>query len=139
MHRKKNAAIDSSSVAQDSTTIIYSKTCYCGRKFSGKGWYARHVLSCSKYLSEKSSMIETIPADAASEMCDNFNRLESNSAESSILDDLIELEGLEENGDYDDDDDGNMHKAKFDELISDQEEISFDSEFVSNILLDGPC
>ena len=85
-------------------------------------------------------MIETIPADAASEMCDNFNSLESNSAESSILDDLIEVEGLEENSDYDDDDDdGNMHKTKFDELISDQEEISFDSEFVSNILLDGPC
>ena len=83
-------------------------------------------------------MIEIIPADASSEMCDNFNSLESNSAESSILDDLIELEGLEENGDYDDDD-GNMHKAKFDELISDQEEISFDSEFVSNILVDDPC
>ena len=127
MHRKKTAALNSSSVSQDSATITHSNTCLCGRKFSGKGWYARHVLSCNQYLSQMSSTTDTIPSYTASEMCDNLNELEYNSAVSLILDDLIELEGLEESGDYDDDD-SNMHNVKLNELNSDQEEISFDSK-----------
>lgn len=70
-------------------------------------------------------------------MCDNFNELVSNSVISLMLDNLIELEGLEEDGDYDDDD-SNMHNVKLNEVNSDQEEISFDSNFVSNILIDDP-
>ena len=129
MLRKKSAALDRSS---SSTTIIKSNTCLCGRAFFGKGWYARHVLSCRTHLTQKSS---TTPADSAPEMCDNFNQLVSNSVISLMLDNLIELEGLEEDGDYDDDD-SNMHNVKLNEVNSDQEEISFDSNFASNILID---
>ena len=127
--KKKSSSLDGS---HPPTTIINPNICLCGREFTGKGWYARHILSCGKYLSQQSPII---PAHASSEMNVYLNELEPTAVVSSILDNLIELEGLEENGDYDDDD-NNVLKSKFIELNLDEEEILFDSKFVSNILID---
>ena len=51
-----------------------------------------------------------------------------------MLDNLIELECLQEYGDYDYDADKECVLAV--EINSDKEEISFDSNFVSNIISD---
>ena len=92
--------------------------CPCGKKFSGKGWFGRHILSCNTYITQHTSKVQSNAIDT----------------ESVVLDNLIELECLQDYGDYDYDADMECLLAV--ESNSDKDEISFDSKFVSNILID---
>ena len=113
--KKKKKAI--SSVTHENNSIL-DNSCPCGRKFTGKGWFSRHILSCSTYITQHTSNVQNIIIDR----------------EAVMLDNLIELECLQEYGDYDYDADKECALAV--EINCDKEEISFDSNFVSNIISD---
>jgi hypothetical protein len=75
-------------------------------------------LWCNKYIAQHTSNIDIDVADK----------------ESVVLDNLIELECLQEYGDYDYDAD--MDGLLAIESNSKREDIAFDSNFVSNIVID---
>ena len=95
-----------------------SNSCPCGRNFTGKGWLTRHQLSCPKYIALYTPQIPNDIPDR----------------ESVELDNLIELEGLQFYGDFDNNAD--RESATNLESNSDAREISFDSDFVSAIIED---
>ena len=98
------------------STQMLKNSCPCGKSFTGKGWLSRHQLSCPKYIALHTPLI---PNDILDK-------------ESIGLDNLIELEGLQFYGDFDNSAD---HESATNlESNSDASEISFDSDFVSNII-----
>lgn len=113
---KKKSKATSSAVSEKHS--MPNNSCPCGKKFTGNGWYCRHILSCNKYITQHTSNIDIVVADN----------------ESVLLDNLIELECLQEFGDYDYDAD--MEGLLAIESNSEKEENSFDSNFVSNIVID---
>lgn len=79
--KKKNVTTTNTTTAQAVTIDKYS--CPCGREFTGNGWLARHIISCSIYININNTSSDHIPADHSS----------------VILDNLLENEGLQDLGD----------------------------------------
>ena len=50
-HKKKNVTSDSTTNSQ--AVPVEKCLCICGREFTGNGWLARHIVSCSIYLNAK--------------------------------------------------------------------------------------
>jgi hypothetical protein len=109
--QKKKA---STTCVSEPRAITYS--CSCGKKFLGKGWLARHILSCATYISTHSSMTNVAVVDNIS----------------VVLDNLLELECLQEMEDFDCDVD--VQSGLNSEMNMEEKENNFDSNFVSNIL-----
>jgi hypothetical protein len=80
--KKKNVTTTNTTTAQAVTIDKYS--CPCGREFTGNGWLARHIISCSIYININNTSSDHIPADHSS----------------VILDNLLENEGLQDLGDF---------------------------------------
>ena len=99
---------------------MLNNSCPCGRSFTGNGWLSRHQLSCLKYIALHTPQI---PNDILDK-------------ESIGLDNIIELEGLQFYGDFDNSAD---HESAMNlESNFDACEISFDSDFVSTIIEENP-
>ena len=98
-----------SSSAQDTPSSLY--ICCCKREYKGEGWYKRHIMTCSTYNSN-------LPIDKTAVQLDN----------------LLELECLEQLGDFDLNADEQVGINL--ELALEKEENEFDAKYVSNILQD---
>ena len=94
---------------QDTPSSPY--VCSCKKEYKLEGWYQRHIMSCSTYNSN-------LPIDNAAVHLDN----------------LLELECLEQLGDFDLNADEHVGIGL--ELALEKEENEFDAKFVSNILRD---
>ena len=112
--KKKNVTHDNTTTTQAVTLDKYS--CPCGREFTGKGWLARHIISCSIYINTKNTTSNYI----------------SNDNSSIILDNLLENEGLQDLGDFSCDNDVQAMN-EFETFLQENEDI-FDSKFVSCIV-----
>ena len=116
---KKSIVLKNTTTPEGGASSIQPSTlnsCPCGRNFTGKGWLTRHQLSCPKYIALYTPQIPNDIPDR----------------ESVELDNLIELEGLQFYGDFDNNAD--RESATNLESNSDAREISFDSDFVSAII-----
>ena len=91
----------------------------CGKEYQNNksGWYKRHLTTCARCLS---SLDSPLPHDDAEISC--------------ILDGLIELESLEEFNDFDENID--LQETINVEIACEEEENAFDTEFVSNLLVE---
>ena len=109
------------SVTSESNTTTLSVpvdkcSCSCGREFTGKGWLARHMMSCSIHINKNNPASVPIPIDKSS----------------IILDNLLEMEGLQDMGDFSGDSD--MQAMNEFETFLQEKEDAFDLKFVSSIL-----
>ena len=96
-----------------------SLSCSCGRNYIKESWYKRHIATCSVYINNVSV------GDAV---------LMSIDPESILLDNLIDLEGNEELGEYPDTNEEEFYRSA--ERLMEEEENDFDSKFSAHLLVD---
>ena len=122
--KKRNEGIlQSVSAVIDSTPSLTSSFISpCGRRYkeNKSGWYKRHLTTCPACLSSQHNMLGLQPLSV------------KEAAISAILDERIELESLEEFDDFDEHID--LQEGINLEIALEQEENTFDAEFISGIL-----
>ena len=122
--KKRNEGIlQSVSAVIDSTpSLISGFISPCGRRYkeNKSGWYKRHLTTCPACLSSQHNMLGLQPLSV------------KEAAISAILDERIELESLEEFDDFDEHID--LQEGINLEIALEQEENTFDAEFISGIL-----
>ena len=96
--------------------------CPCGRRYKNNktGWYRRHIASCSVYISSQPNTSGLAPPSVIEAEI------------SAILDERIELESFDEFEDFDQEVD--LQEGINLEITLENEENTFDAEFVSHIL-----